>query len=189
MKLVGLHSKEKDKVKTFSRGMKQRLGIANVLIKDPKLIIMDEPTQGIDPKGINEILDLFRSINKEKEITIILSSHLIHHVQEICDNIGIISKGKMQVRGAIDSKELAINQEWIIEFTGENITHKIQKKLHNLTGIISLKVNGPIYEAYCKKDIRADISRLIIENGGLLLSLNLKERNLINVYKKYSEEI
>jgi ABC-2 type transport system ATP-binding protein len=113
LNLVGLGKNGSSKVKTFSRGMKQRLGIANVLIKEPKLIILDEPTQGIDPRGIQEILDLFIKINKESGTTIMLSSHLIHHVQQICDNIGIMSQGKMRVRAKLDLNELNTGQDWI----------------------------------------------------------------------------
>jgi ABC-2 type transport system ATP-binding protein len=188
LKLVDLSSREKDKVNTFSRGMKQRLGIANVLIKDPKLIILDEPTQGIDPKGIAEILDLFRTINKEKDITIMLSSHLIHHVQEVCDNIGIVSKGKMRVRGEIDSEEFTLDQEWIVEFTGENISVDIYNRLLELPDLDSIETDGDELIAHCKRDLRSDISRIIVENGGSLFSLNLKERNLIDAYRKFSEE-
>jgi ABC-2 type transport system ATP-binding protein len=185
---VGLIKQEEAKVNTFSRGMKQRLGIANVLVKDPQLIILDEPTQGIDPKGIQEILHLFSNINKEKEATILLSSHLIHQVQQICDNIGIMSQGKMRVRGSLNLSELDIDQDWIIEFTLNNISPELVKDLENLPQIRSLENEGSLFIAHCGNDIRAQIAKTVIENGGSLTSLNLQERSLINIYKKYSEE-
>jgi ABC-2 type transport system ATP-binding protein len=185
---VGLIKQEEAKVNTFSRGMKQRLGIANVLVKDPQLIILDEPTQGIDPKGIQDILHLFSNINKEKEATILLSSHLIHHVQQICDNIGIMSQGKMRVRGSLSLSEFDIDQDWIIEFTLNNISPELVKDLENLPQIRSLENEGSLFIAHCGNDIRAQIAKTVIENGGSLTSLNLQERSLINIYKKYSEE-
>ena len=185
---VGLGSNKQGKVNTFSRGMKQRLGIANVLIKDPKLIILDEPTQGIDPKGIQEILDLFQSINKEKKITIMLSSHLIHHVQQICDNIGIMSKGIMRVRGSVNLNELNLDEEWVIEFSSNDITSSIYEKIENMSGVRSIEADGMVYKANCSADIRPKIVKTIIQNGGSLLTLTLQERNLISIYKEYSEE-
>jgi ABC-2 type transport system ATP-binding protein len=168
--------------------MKQRLGIANVLIKEPKLIILDEPTQGIDPRGIQEILDLFTRINKESGTTIMLSSHLIHHVQQICDNIGIMSQGKMRVRAKLDLIELNTGQDWITEFEIGSIPYGLEKKIEEISQIKFLEKNGGRYIAHSSKDIRSEISKTIIENGGTLLSLNLQERSLINIYKKYSEE-
>jgi ABC-2 type transport system ATP-binding protein len=181
---VGLIKQEEAKVNTFSRGMKQRLGIANVLVKDPQLIILDEPTQGIDPKGIQEILHLFSNINKEKEATILLSSHLIHQVQQICDNIGIMSQGKMRVRGSLSLSEFDIDQDWIIEFTLNNISPELVKDLENLPQIRSLENEGSLFTAHCGNDIRAQIAKTVIENGGSLTSLNLQERSLINIYTR-----
>ncbi len=185
---VGLGSRRQGKVNTFSRGMKQRLGIANVLIKDPKLIILDEPTQGIDPKGIQEILDLFQSINKEKNVTIMLSSHLIHHVQQICDNIGIMSKGVMRVRGSVNLNELNLDEEWVIEFSSNDITSSIFEKIENMDEVRSIEADGIVYKANCIADIRSKIVETIIQNGGSLLTLTLQERNLISIYNEYSEE-
>ena len=185
---VGLGSNKQGKVNTFSRGMKQRLGIANVLIKDPKLIILDEPTQGIDPKGIQEILDLFQSINKEKNVTIMLSSHLIHHVQQICDNIGIMSKGVMRIRGSVNLNELNLDEEWVIEFSSNDITSSIFEKIENMDDVRSIEADGIVYKANCSADIRSKIVKTIIQNGGSLLTLTLQERNLISIYNEYSEE-
>lgn len=185
---VGLGSNKQGKVNTFSRGMKQRLGIANVLIKDPKLIILDEPTQGIDPKGIQEILDLFQSISKEKNTTIMLSSHLIHHVQQICDNIGVMSKGIMRVRGSVNLNELNLDEEWVIEFSSNDITSPIFEKIENMDEVRSIEADGMVYIAKCSSDIRPKIVKTIIQNGASLLTLSLQERNLISIYKEYSEE-
>ena len=106
LKQVGLFEEAKEKkVGTYSKGMRQRLGIAEVLIKEPKLIFLDEPTIGLDPDGTNRMLDLIRSLSREKHITIFLSSHLLDQVQRICDRVGIMIKGNLVAMGPI--QELA----------------------------------------------------------------------------------
>ncbi len=99
---VGLGHVPDKRVDTFSRGMKQRLGIADVLIKDPRVVILDEPTLGLDPEGVNLALDMISSMSREQGITIIISSHLLHQVQKICHRVGIISKGSLVAVGPID---------------------------------------------------------------------------------------
>jgi len=100
--IVGLDHVADVPVATFSKGMKQRLGIADVLVKDPRLVILDEPTTGIDPAGVKQILDLITTMAKDRGITVLLCSHLLHHVQKISDRVGIIFRGKMIAQGTID---------------------------------------------------------------------------------------
>ena len=82
--------------------MRQRLGIADVLLKQPKVVILDEPTQGIDPASVPELLDIIRTMSQEHKITVVLSSHQLHYVQRICTRVVIMSKGKAVVQGDID---------------------------------------------------------------------------------------
>ena len=91
----------------YSRGMKQRLGIAEVLIKDPKVMFLDEPTLGLDPDGASKMIDLIQSLNRDRNITVLLSSHHLHQVQKISHRVGIMIRGKMVAVGSIDdlSKE------------------------------------------------------------------------------------
>jgi ABC-2 type transport system ATP-binding protein len=102
---VGLSEEAHKKVGVYSKGMRQRLGIAEVLIKEPKLIFLDEPTIGLDPDGTNRMLDLIRSLSREKSMTIFFSSHLLDQVQRISDRVGIMIKGKLVAVGPI--QELA----------------------------------------------------------------------------------
>ena len=98
---VGLTEVGNKRVGQFSRGMRQRLGLAELLIKDPKLIFLDEPTLGLDPDGINKILDLILSLSRDRGITVVLSSHLLDQVQRTCSRIGIMMKGRMVATGTI----------------------------------------------------------------------------------------
>ncbi len=128
LKVVDLLEEVGKKVGTYSKGMRQRLGIAEVLIKEPKLIFLDEPTIGLDPDGTNRMLDLIHSLSREKNITIFLSSHLLDQVQRICDRVGIMIKGGLVAMGPIEElakKKLGIDKE---HYTLEEIYMKYFKE-------------------------------------------------------------
>ena len=99
---VGLTDRADDRTRTYSRGMLQRLGIADALVKDPDLLILDEPTTSIDPLGVVEILDLLRKLVHEQGLSIMLSSHLLTQVQSVCDRIGIFASGRLVGVGTVD---------------------------------------------------------------------------------------
>jgi ABC-2 type transport system ATP-binding protein len=96
---VGLTDVGHDRVSTFSRGMRQRLGIADALLKEPGLLILDEPTTAIDPEGVSEILTLIRRLADERGVTVLLSSHLLHQVQSVCDDVAIFIGGRVVAMG------------------------------------------------------------------------------------------
>ncbi|WKZ69181.1 MAG: ABC transporter ATP-binding protein [Melioribacteraceae bacterium] len=102
LEIIGLDKRYNSKVKTFSHGMKQRLGIAQALLHDPELIILDEPTTGLDPQGMKEIRDLIIRLSKEQNKTIFLSSHILHEVELIANRMIIINKGSTKVEGTVD---------------------------------------------------------------------------------------
>jgi len=102
LELVGLAERAHDKVKAYSHGMKQRLGIAQALLSDPELIILDEPTSGLDPQGMKEVRDLIVHLSKEKGMTVFLSSHLLHEVEQVATRMAIINKGNLVVQGYVD---------------------------------------------------------------------------------------
>jgi ABC-2 type transport system ATP-binding protein len=127
--LVGLLEDGPKKVGTYSKGMRQRLGIAEVLIKEPKLVFLDEPTIGLDPDGTNRMLDLIRSLSKEKGITIFFSSHLLEQVQKVSDRVGIMIKGNLVAVGPIQElarSKLGIDKE---RYTLEELYMKYFKEV------------------------------------------------------------
>ncbi|HWP82128.1 MAG TPA: ABC transporter ATP-binding protein [Bacteroidota bacterium] len=113
LELVGLASRARDKVRTFSHGMKQRLGIAQALLTDPQLVILDEPTSGLDPQGMREVRDLIVTLSRDQKKTILLSSHLLHEIEMVATRMGIINKGEMVVQGEV-SKLLDEGETYVL---------------------------------------------------------------------------
>jgi ABC-2 type transport system ATP-binding protein len=111
--LTGLHGRAESKVKTFSKGMKQRLGIAQALLHQPELIILDEPTAGLDPQGVKDVRDLIIQLNSEMKKTILLSSHQLHEIEQLANRMIIIDKGRAVVEG--DVTELLKNGNQSLE--------------------------------------------------------------------------
>ena len=121
--LVGLKDRGRDKFKEYSMGMKQRLGIANALLGDPELIILDEPSNGLDPYGMKEINNLIVSLAKRCDKTFIISSHLLHEMEGICNRIGILHSGKLciegEVRALINDNKVENLEELFFKKAGE----------------------------------------------------------------------
>jgi ABC-2 type transport system ATP-binding protein len=124
LKLVGLAENGVKKVSAFSRGMKQRLGIAEVLLKQPKVMFLDEPTLGLDPDGAVRLIELIHSLNQERGITVLLSSHHLQQVQKISHRVGIMIKGRMVAEGSVEAlarEKFGVGEE---KFTLEEIYMK-----------------------------------------------------------------
>jgi len=120
LEMVGLASRSNDEVKTYSQGMKQRLGIAIALVHDPKLIILDEPTNGLDPQGIADIRNLILYLSHEKKKTIVVSSHLLNEIEQVATKVLIIDKGKKIIEGL--SSQLFNPLETLVEIeTADNV--------------------------------------------------------------------
>jgi ABC-2 type transport system ATP-binding protein len=101
--LVGLGSRAYDPVRTYSHGMRQRLGIAQALLPNPELVILDEPTDGLDPQGIREVRLLVRRLRDELGLTVMLSSHLLHEVEQLCNRVAIVDRGRLLFEGTVES--------------------------------------------------------------------------------------
>ncbi len=113
---VGLTGTAPDrKVKAYSRGMRQRLGLADAMVKDPEILVLDEPTVNIDPEGVRELLAVVRSLRDERGTTVLLSSHLLHQVESICDRIGIFVAGRLVATGSLAKLAAAVEDRFTIE--------------------------------------------------------------------------
>jgi ABC-2 type transport system ATP-binding protein len=174
---------------TFSRGMRQRLGLADVLIKNPQLIIMDEPTQGLDPELAHEFLGMIQSL-KEEGTTIMLSSHLLHQVQTICDRVGLFSRGRMVLQGTVP--ELArqiLGGAYRVQIHADGSPTKLRKAIQALHDVNKVNVVKGVIEIEAQKDIRADAADAVIKAGGRLKSLNIESQSLDDIYTRYFQEV
>jgi len=174
---------------TFSRGMRQRLGLADVLIKNPQLIIMDEPTQGLDPELAHEFLGMIQSL-KEGGTTVLLSSHLLHQVQAICDRVGLFSEGRMVLQGTVP--ELArkvLGGAYRIQIQADGPSAQLNKALKSLRDINKVNQANGKFEVEARNDVRADAADAIIKAGGRLRGLNIESQSLDDIYTRYFEEV
>lgn len=140
---VGLDDRADDLVETYSRGMRQRLGIADALVKAPDVLILDEPTTSIDPLGVVEMLDLLRRLVHQQGLAILLSSHLLNQVQSVCDRIGIFAAGKLVGQGTVDELAATFGDgaatiEVGLELTGTDETARATRVLGGLDGVESV---------------------------------------------------
>ncbi len=189
---VGLTADKDKKTGTYSRGMKQRLGLAEVLIKEPEVIILDEPTLGIDPSGVRDFLSLIKSLSREQGITVLLSSHHLHHVQQICDRVGIFVKGKLLAQGNIDtlSKALFGHEGYV---TSVKVAQELPQpwpkdaELMQWKGLERISIHGKEVEFTCSEDLTAALVRFFVKEGYDVLSVHQKEYGLDEIYQKYFE--
>jgi ABC-2 type transport system ATP-binding protein len=189
LEAVGL-SKEADlTVGKFSRGMKQRLGIADVLIKKPKVVFLDEPTAGLDPKGINQLLDLVANLPK-MGTTVVLSSHQLYQVQMVCHSIGILSKGKMVIEGSIDElgREALAGGRYIIEVETVQPTPQLINAIKGIKGVKKVEAKDNILQIGTASDLRAAISKAVVQNDFPLIQMKVQEFSLDDIYMKYFRE-
>lgn len=190
LEIVTLIKNKNQLVKTFSKGMKQRLGIADVLIKDPQLVFFDEPTEGLDLKVANHILQTILDLNKQKNITFLLSSHQLNLMQKVCSRVGILSRGKLISEGTVESlgRNLFGGGKYRIELELEKVTGEILEKLKKLDKVVNVNKVDNQLQVICDKDIRKDISRLIAAEDILMTRMNMKQDALEEIYLKYFKE-
>lgn len=190
LKQMGLGEVADWRVATFSSGMRQRLAVAETLTKRPQLVIMDEPTQGLDPEATQEFLAIIRNL-KAHGITILLSSHLLYQVQAVCDRVGLFHQGRMVLEGKV--KELAqqvLGGAYRVHLEAEGSRQAIEEALSRLPGVMNVhRSDTNVYELEARHDLRTEAARTVIEAGGNLLSLNFEEPSLDQIYARYFQEV
>ncbi|WGQ10167.1 ABC transporter ATP-binding protein [Pedobacter gandavensis] len=194
MEIVGISASMNKKTSTFSRGMKQRLGLAEVLIKRPDLIILDEPTLGIDPSGVQEYLTLIKRLSKEQGLTVLLSSHHLHHVQQVCDRVGIFVKGKLLAQGNIEalSANLFGNMGHVVTMELTAVIPQpwlLQQELEQWDSLKQITIDQKTIVFECKQNITPALVRFLVEKGHDILGVHQKDYGLDEIYHKYFEDI
>ena len=162
LELVGLSARARDKVKTFSHGMKQRLGIAQALLSDPEFVILDEPTSGLDPQGMKEIRDLIRHLASDRQKTVMLSSHLLNEVELVANRMAVINRGELVTQGEVSA--LLEKGEKVVTFRGQP-AEKLHAILSARIGAEKITVkDDAVLAAVPFEDIPA-IARVLVAEG------------------------
>ncbi|HXK99642.1 MAG TPA: ABC transporter ATP-binding protein [Acetomicrobium sp.] len=187
---VGLLEVKDKLVGTYSKGMRQRLGLASVLIKEPKLVILDEPTTGIDPEGTEQVLDLIRKMSREMGVSILLSSHLLYQVQQVCDRVGIMFRGKMVAQGSIEEigRQVLGEREGIMKLTYDYISDEALSKLDGIDGVLEKRIANNSIILKFNEERKLDIVREVVMRGFLPIEVKGREYSLEEIYIRYFRE-
>ncbi|MEM3745450.1 MAG: ABC transporter ATP-binding protein [Candidatus Bathyarchaeia archaeon] len=186
LKIVGLEDAKDRKVGGFSRGMKQRLGIAQALLKDPELLMFDEPTAGLDPEAARTFKNLVLKLRDEGK-TIVLSTHLLFEVGPLCDDIAIINRGRIVLQGGVkDLAEKFIAEEgYKIRVQGKGDIGRFANAILNLKDVRNVRVDREYILIEASKDVRAEISRLASAHGVEIVALELTVPSIEDLFMKY----
>lgn len=182
LKLVGLQDTGKKKVKNFSLGMKQRLGIANALLGNPRLLILDEPINGLDPMGIVEIRELLKKINKEKDVTILISSHILGELSELATCYGIINSGELVEEISVEKLNEKCRQYIELEVDDSATTSTVLEKELNITNYEVLEKNK--IKIFSNLDSVGIINSTLAKKGVIVEKIGLRGENLEEYFMK-----
>jgi ABC-2 type transport system ATP-binding protein len=184
---VGLADVADHRVGTYSHGMRQRLGLAELLVKRAEIAILDEPTNGLDPQATQELLDLIGELRRDG-MTILLSSHLLGLVQSICDRVALFRQGRLGLVGKVSDLALKVlGGTYVVEVEADGID--LAATLAGLEGIGSVTAVGAgVSRVDADRDLRPDIARRIVDAGGALRNMAIRRASLDEVYVRYFEQ-
>ena len=181
---VGLADVANKRVATYSRGMRQRLGLAEILMKDAQIAILDEPTSGLDPQATNELLEMIRSLKRDG-VAVLISSHLLERVQSVCDRVALFQTGHIALIGTVPELAYQVlgggyNVE--VEADGEGLAEKFSE----MAGVRAVDQSGPSrYRLLAERDIRAEAAAVVVNAGGKLRQLAVEQPSLDVIYNHY----
>jgi ABC-2 type transport system ATP-binding protein len=183
---VGLTGVADRKVKGYSRGMRQRLGLADALVKEPSILILDEPTVNIDPEGVREILSLVRRLSDQRSVTVLLSSHLLHQVEQVCDRIGIFLRGRLVALGTMEKLAAALEDRWAVEIGIDGaIGPELVSLLERVPGVNSAERDGDLVVLTADHDVRPAVVDALLEAGHPPVHLRRRGADLDAIYHRY----
>ena len=188
MKRVRLTESADRPVGGFSHGMNQRLGVAEVLVKDCRVAILDEPTNGLDPQSTTELLGLIRQLRDDGR-TILLSSHMLSLVETICDRVALIHKGRIGLTGDVDAlRSHVMGGAFVIEVEATGIDLDAAFSDMQAVGRVE-RIDDKLVHLHAEADIRAEVARRVTERSGNLIRLAMHRPSLEDVYARYYEEV
>jgi ABC-2 type transport system ATP-binding protein len=181
---VGLLEFADRRVTTFSRGMRQRLGLAEILMKNAEIAILDEPTSGLDPQATLELLEIIRNL-KRHNVTVMLSSHLLDRVQSVCDRVALFNRGNIALIGTVpELRRQVIGGGFRIEVEAEG--QGLAERIAAVPGVNKVEVAGPNrLLLLADRDVRPEAAAAVVGAGGRLLRLSVEEPTLETVYTTY----
>jgi len=185
---VGLTEVADKRVTTFSRGMRQRLGLAEILMKDAQIAILDEPTSGLDPQATVELLEIIRNL-KQHGVSVLLSSHLLERVQSVCDRVALFNEGKIVLLGTVAElgrQVLGGGSYLEIEAEGQGLANR----LATVSGVRAVEATAPnCFRLLAEADVRSEAAAAVVGAGGRLLRLSVEEPSLEMIYTRYFQNL
>ncbi|MFW6090938.1 MAG: ABC transporter ATP-binding protein [Actinomycetota bacterium] len=185
---VGLEERADEPVRVYSRGMKQRLGIADALVKNPDVLILDEPTVGLDPRGADHVLDLVTRLASERGVAILLSSHLLAQVQAICHRIGIFFRGKMVVSGSVDDLAAEHGGRMTVELEVAEDDAGLRPVLEGIPDVVQIDREGDRWLVGVQHDIRRELASRLWAANFTVVHLQQRTEELGAIYRRYFRE-
>jgi ABC-2 type transport system ATP-binding protein len=184
LKRVHLDEVAHKRVSTFSRGMRQRLGLAEIIVKKAEIAILDEPTSGLDPQATLEFLDLIREL-KAEGITVLLSSHLLDQVQRICDRVALFQSGRIVLMGSVAELSVQVlGAGFVVEVEAEG--SGIARRLSTIPGVSNVETLAEDrFRMTAERDVRPDAARAVVAVNGSLRRLSVDEPSLETIYARY----
>ncbi len=192
LELVGLREYQETKIAKLSKGMVQRLSIAQALIGSPKTLILDEPMIGLDPAGVAHFRDVFKNFSSEGKGTVFMSSHIMGEVESLCTSVAIIHRGKILFKGPVDEVVQEVLNYSLVQLETSSLTPQIIQQLQEIPGIIQINIansnndaNSNVIEVTLSKrdlDVRSEISELIVKSGAKLYTIKQGENMLEKAY-------
>jgi ABC-2 type transport system ATP-binding protein len=181
--LVGLKGRENDLIGKYSKGMQQRIGIAQALLNSPDLVILDEPSIGLDPVGMVEVRELVKAISKQG-MAVFVSSHLLFEVEQICTHVTIINRGEALVSDTLQNVSGMISGPAIMQVEVVNVSEAVVSVVKGLTYVKDVSLNGNMLNIVLttRDDVRAPISQAITGAGGIIVGISVKGHSLEDVF-------
>lgn len=185
LEIAGLKGRERDFIGEYSKGMQQRLGIAQALLSEPELLILDEPSLGLDPAGMVEVREIIKEIAKEG-VTVFLSSHLLYEVEQVCSHITVIHRGVCLASGRLEDVIAKIAGPAVLEVELAEESEAVFESLRNLPFVSKIQRENKtlIIEFESNVDVRPQISQAITKAGGIIVYMNMRKRGLEEAFMR-----
>jgi ABC-2 type transport system ATP-binding protein len=187
LRRVDLYAVADNRVGTFSRGMRQRLGLAEILMKDAAIAILDEPTSGLDPQATLELLDIIRGLKREG-VSVLLSSHLLDRVQSVCDRVALFQKGRIVLIGTVgELGRQILGGGYAVEVEAQGAG--LAERLRQVPGVTMVEQTGvDRVRLLADRDVRPEAAAAVVSAGGRLMRLSVEEPSLEMIYTRYFQE-